>query len=110
MNKSIISEGKTLAFVSYFPVFGTLIAYYLNNENKNEFISFHIRQALGIWLFYFVCAISVSTYDSSTLRLCLWVGFGSLLLYGLFSALLGLAKPLPLLGALFQKWFYKIGH
>jgi uncharacterized membrane protein len=110
MNQNTIKEGKNLAFVSYLPIFGTVIAYFMNNDRKNEFTSFHIRQALGIWLFYFICGVTVSNFDSSTLRLCLWVGFGSLLLYGMYTALSGLTKPLPLFGAFFQKWFSNLGR
>nr|WP_321235462.1 hypothetical protein [uncultured Psychroserpens sp.] len=110
MTENTIQQGKTLACVSYIPIFGTLIAYYLNADRKNPFTSFHIRQALGIFLFYLICAISVSTYDSSTLRLSLWVFFGTLLLYGFLMAFLGKQQTVPIIGPLFQKWFSNIGR
>lgn len=110
MTEETIQEGKTLAWISYLPVFGIVIAYFLNNDRKNEFTSFHIRQSIGIWLFYFICAISVSNFDSSMLRLSLWIGFGSLLLYGLLNALIGKAQTVPMIGYFFQKWFYNIGR
>ncbi len=108
MDNAIIAKGKTLAWVSYLPVFGIVIAYFLNNEKKNPFASFHIRQSIGIWIFYFICGVSTSTYDSSMLRMCLWIGFGSLLLYGFINAILGKVKTVPLIGPLFQKWFRNI--
>ena len=94
--------------MSYLPVFGVLIAYFLNNENKNNFTSFHIRQSLGLWLAYFICGVSVSYFDSEMVRYCLWISFGSLFLYGFFTALIGNSTPVPLLGHLFQKWFKAI--
>ena len=109
MTENTIKEGKTLACVSYIPIFGTLIAYYLNADRKNSFTSFHVRQALGVFLFYLICAISVSNYDSSTLRLCLWTFFGALIMYGFIMALLGKEQTIPAIGPLFQKWFSNIG-
>ncbi len=110
MDQQTIEEGKTLAWVSYLPIFGIVIAYFLNNDKKNPFTSFHIRQSIGIWLFYFICGISVSTFDSSMLRQSLWIGFGTLLLYGFINAILGKTQTVPLIGDLFQKWFYKVGR
>ncbi|MCD2259009.1 hypothetical protein [Psychroserpens luteolus] len=109
MTEDIIKQGKTLACVSYLPIFGTLIAYYLNADKKNPFTSFHIRQALGLWLAYLICAISVSNFDSATLRMCLWVFFGTLVLYGFIIAFLGKLQTIPVLGPYFQKWFSNIG-
>lgn len=109
MNNNIIKEGKVLACVSYLPIFGTLIAFFLNADRRNNFTSFHVRQALGIWLFYFICSISVSNIDSSMLRLCLWTFFGVLLLYGFAMAFLEKYQTVPIIGPLFQKWFSNIG-
>jgi len=108
MNSKTINQGKILAFVSYLPIFGIIIAYFLNNDKKNSFTSFHIRQSLGLWLFYFICAVSLSNFDSALLRSYLWIGFGILFLYGLLTALVGSHFPVPILGPLFQKWFKNI--
>ena len=109
MNEHTIKEGKTLACVSYLPIFGTLIAYYMNLDKKNPFTSFHVRQAFGVWIFYIICAISVSNFDSANLRLTLWVFFGILLLFGFIMALIGKYQTIPIIGPLFQKWFSNIG-
>ena len=50
MTDQTIQEGKTLAIVSYFTLIGTLIAFFMNNEKRNQFTAFHTRQALGLWL------------------------------------------------------------
>lgn len=110
MDQHTITEGKTLAWVSYLPIFGIVIAYFLNVDKKNPFTSFHIRQSIGIWLFYFICAISVSNFDSSMVRMCLWISFGSLLLYGFINAIIGKTQTVPIIGKLFQKWFYNVGR
>ena len=51
-----IEQGKQTAIVSYLTIIGTIIAIFMNNETKNSFASFHIRQALGIFItFNAVC-------------------------------------------------------
>ena len=43
-------NGKNTAIISYLTIIGTIIAIILNNDKKNDFASFHIRQALGyLW-------------------------------------------------------------
>lgn len=110
MDEHTITEGKTLAWVSYLPIFGLIVAYFLNNDRRNAFTSFHIRQALGLWLLYFVCGISISNLDSEMLRYALWIFFGILLLYGFINAIMGKVQTVPVLGPLFQKWFANIGE
>ena len=41
---------KTIAIVAYLTIIGWIIALVMNNNNKSEFASFHIRQSLGIIL------------------------------------------------------------
>ena len=46
------------AVIAYITLIGTVIAIFMNQEeNKTEFASFHIRQALGIFISFFYWAI-----------------------------------------------------
>lgn len=110
MTEETIKQGKLLACVAYVPLFGILIAYFLNNERKNPFTSFHIRQALGLFLFYLICAISVSNLDSPTLRLWLWYSFTGLFIIGFASALFGKLYVIPIIGNFIQKTFKNLGR
>lgn len=47
---SNVEEGKTIAIISYITYIGLIIAIVLNNDKKNSFAAFHIRQSLGIGL------------------------------------------------------------
>jgi hypothetical protein len=38
----------------------------------------------------------------------MWISISVLWAYGIFSAIKGETKPIPLLGTLFQKWFTNI--
>ena len=47
---SVIEGGKTIAIISYITIIGLIIAFVMNNEKKNEFASYHIKQMLGLSL------------------------------------------------------------
>ncbi len=54
-----IEKGKNAAIVSYITIIGSIIAIFMNqDENRSNFASFHIRQALGIFLTFFFIGIS----------------------------------------------------
>ena len=102
MNNSI-EEGKSIAITSYILIIGVLIAMSMNSENKNSFASFHIRQALGLSLAF------ISNFDSFMITFPMWICISILWTYGIFSAIQGQTRPIPLVGNLFQKWFKSIG-
>ncbi|MBJ6369029.1 hypothetical protein [Snuella sedimenti] len=110
MNQQDIETGKGLAIVSYITIIGTIIAFFMNNDKKNPFTNFHIRQALGLWLTYFVLAWVVSAFDNWLATFGFWIFFGVLFIYGFINAIGGKAQAVPLLGELFQKWFASIGR
>lgn len=104
-----IENEKTIAIIAYITIIGWIIALIMNNDKKDPFASFHIRQMLGIccvafgigvislipflgWIIYAVGMILV---------LVLWIS-------GLMSALNNKQKPVPLFGEKFQDWFKNI--
>jgi uncharacterized membrane protein len=103
-----VEEGKTAAITSYILFVGVLIAMSMNSENKNSFASFHIRQALGISLTFISLGLIISNFDSLMISAPMWISVSVLWSYGIFSAINGNTKPLPLLGNYFQKWFKSI--
>jgi|SRR5690554_230460 len=100
-----IEEGKTMAIVAYMTIFGLIIAFIINNEKRNSFTAFHIRQSLGLGLFGI--ALSILSYVpfvgwlisllGSLLIIALWV-------IALISAVNGERKPVPIIGEKFQEW------
>ena len=109
MNRQTIEEGKSLAIVSYIWIFGVIIAYFLNNDKKNQFIYFHIRQSLGLWLTYMALAYMVGNFDSLMISTPFWLFFGVLFAYGFITAATGKAYPIPLVGNFYQKIFKGLG-
>ncbi|WP_118196859.1 DUF4870 domain-containing protein [Albibacterium indicum] len=106
VDQKTIDEGKTIAIIAYITVIGLIIAIVLNNDKKNAFAAFHIRQALGVGLASLVIGVlNIIPYIG-------WLAFavGSILLFvmwivGLINALSGKMKPVPVFGKQFEEWF-----
>ncbi|MFB0909643.1 MAG: hypothetical protein QMA99_01565 [Flavobacterium sp.] len=107
MNNTI-EKGKTAAITSYILGIGVFIAMSMNSEDKNTFASFHIRQGLGITLTFISLGLIISNFNSLLISASMWVFVSVLWSYGIFSAIKGETKPMPILGDLFQKWFSNI--
>ena len=45
-----VNEGKTIAIIAYITIIGLIIAFVMNNDKKNTFASYHIKQSLGLAL------------------------------------------------------------
>jgi len=106
--KNTIEEGKPAAITSYILIIGVMIAISMNSEKRNEFASFHIRQALGLTITFLSLGLIVSNFDSLMISATMWIFVSVLWTYGIFTAIKGDMKPLPLLGNLFQKTFHFI--
>jgi len=108
MENNTIEKGKTLAYASYITLIGTIITLFMNLENKNEYASFHIRQALGLNILFYVISYFVGYFDSIMISGAFYVFFIVLWAYGFITALQGQTTPMPILGSYFQKWFKSI--
>jgi uncharacterized membrane protein len=109
MENNNIEKGKTAAITSYILIIGVLIAMSMNSgEEKNSFASFHIRQALGLSITFISLGLIISNFDSPMISISMWIFLSVLWTYGIFSAINGETKPIPLLGKYFQKWLGSI--
>ena len=99
------AEGKKTAIIAYITLVGTVIAMFMNSEQKNSFASFHIRQALGIFLTFFLLGYFIGYFDSWSVTMAFWIFIFLLWLYGFLSALQGHSKPVPLVGDFYQRTF-----
>ncbi|WP_130735095.1 DUF4870 domain-containing protein [Flavobacterium sp. J27] len=105
MNNSI-EKGKNAAIVSYITIIGSVIAIFMNQEdNKSEFASFHIRQALGIFLTFFLLGYPIGYFNSWMVTSAFWLFIFILWIYGFLGALNGEKKLVPLVGEFYQKLF-----
>ena len=104
-NTNTVEEGKSIAITSYILVVGALIAMSMNADKKNPYASFHIRQAMGLSLLFVALGYTLSGFWSPMIVYPFWIFMSVLWGYGLFTAITGQTRPLPLLGGLFQKIF-----
>ena len=106
MENSTVTEGKTMAIISYITIIGTIIAFIMNNSTKNSFASFHIRQMIGLSLLSIVNSYVLgSLLGLGMVSMVIGLGIFVLWVLGLIGAVQGEEKRVPLLGDLFQDWF-----
>ena len=104
------SNSKTTATVAYLTIFGTIIAFFMNFEDKNQYAYFHIRQAMGLFATFFFISFFIGYFNSLMISGAFYVFFIVLWFYGFMSALSNSTKPVPLLGAFYQKLFKMVGE
>jgi len=103
--QNTVEEGKNIALISHITIIGTIIAIILNNDKKNTFASFHIRQTLGIFLLFFALGYPVGLFDDWMISSSLYIFIFILWAYSFVSAIQGQMNLIPLLGSFFQKFF-----
>jgi uncharacterized membrane protein len=101
-----IEKSKNTAIVAYITIIGSVIAIFMNQEeSKSEFASFHIRQALGLFLSFFLLGYFIGYFDSWTVTSAFYIFYFILWIYGFLGALQGDKKVLPIVGDFFQSTF-----
>lgn len=110
MTNQDIEEGKGLSIIAYLAIIGIIVAYYMNNDKKNQFTSFHIRQSLGLWLMFHILGFVASSFDNWSVSSGFYLFFGVLFIYGLIGAVSGKAQEVPIVGAFFQRIFSNLGR
>jgi uncharacterized membrane protein len=109
MKNLTIKEGKTIAIISYITIIGTIIAFVMNNDKKNSFASFHIRQAIGIYLLFFLINLLTRYGGMGWFDNFLYFIVLVFLVIGIVGAVQEEEKKIPFLGDQFQEWFKNIG-
>jgi uncharacterized membrane protein len=109
MSETSSGNGKTVAIISYLTLIGWIIAFIMNNNNKSEFGSFHLRQSLGIISISILLTIVNSTINIAILAWIVELGLIVFWVLGFIGAVQGEKKLVPLLGEQFQDWFKGIG-
>lgn len=103
---AVDKEGKKIAVISYITIIGLIIAFIMNNDKKDPFASYHIRQMIGLA----VTGLAMSVIGMIPILGWLIVILGSfMILYmwimGLVNASNGKMKPVPILGKKYGEWF-----
>jgi len=105
MENQTVNEGKTTAIISYITWIGTIIAFIMNNDKRNSFAAFHIRQMIGLSIFSLVNTFIIARYGGVWASGIVGLGLFVLWIIGFVGAIQGEEKKVPLVGDLFQDWF-----
>ena len=98
-----MNANKLTALTSYIGVVGLLIAYFQNKNIKSNFISFHIRQSLGLSVCFFVLGYPIGSFNSWIATYIFWGIYLLINLYAITTVLTGSKKPIPFIGIFIQK-------
>ena len=108
MENQTVNEGKTTAIISHLWIIGLIIAFFMNNNKKNSFASFYIRQMVGLNLIQLLNGWIIYKFIGGTAGAI--VGFIVFILWviSLIGAIKGEEKLVPAIGLQFQDWFKNI--
>jgi len=100
------ADDKTVAIVCYLTVIGFIIALVMRGNRRSPFVAFHLRQMLGFLIVGICCSfLMIIPILGWILAPLLFLALLVLWIIGFLGALNGTTKPVPVLGANFQKWF-----
>ena len=102
-----VSDDKTVAILSYITIIGFIVAVVLHGNKKTALGTFHLRQALGLWLTAIVCWVVLMFIPviGWVMTPFVMLGIFVLAVIGFIGAASGKMKPIPLLGDKYQRWF-----
>ncbi|MBF6598408.1 MAG: hypothetical protein ITF98_09320 [Fermentimonas sp.] len=103
------TQDKTIAIVAYLTVIGLVVALVLNNEKKDLFAKYHIRQSLGLVLTSIALSLInvipvlgwIVSMVGAFVLLFMWI-------MGLLNAVNGREKPVPILGEKYEEWLKSV--
>jgi len=105
-NESMASDAKNIAVIAYLTIIGLIVAFVMNQDKKLPFAQYHIVQSLGLA----ITGLSLMIIGMIPLLGWLISMIGSLVIIymwivGLINAINEKQKPVPILGAHYEKWF-----
>ena len=104
MNNTSTPEGKNLAIVAYITFIGMFIAYSINRDKKQAFVTAHIKNMCGL-VFGLLIAQTTQEYINSQLGDLLWWVMFSLWVYSIIAVLQNKLPNIPYISEKFQQWF-----
>lgn len=105
------TEDRSVAILSYLTIIGFIVAIVLHSSGKKSALgAYHLRQALGLMIAGFAAGIVGGVLAMIPILgflavLAIWGGLLVMWIMGLIAAAGGQQKPMPILGAQFEKWF-----
>ena len=99
------NTGNYRAILAYITFIGLIIAYVLNRDKQDKFVTYHIKNMFGLVLLLFISQLLQTNDSLLFLGEIVWVISFFLWVYSLLMAILNKKAGIPILTDLFQKWF-----
>ena len=97
-------SARTKAIIAYLTFVGTLIAFFINKENKDEFTTWHIKNMFGLLLLLLISQVTQAYIDMFFGEI-LWLIAFVLWMFSLVMAILNKKQAIPYFSDKFQEWF-----
>jgi uncharacterized membrane protein len=102
-------QDNSIAIISYLTLIGLVIAFVMNNEKKQPFARYHIRQSLGLNVtgiaLGLVNVIPILGWIISIIGVFVLIYMN---IMGIINAVNRKEKPLPILGKQYEEWFKSV--
>lgn len=95
---------KMIAIIAYAPFVGFVIAYFMNREISEPFVTWHIKNMFGLFLL-FIVALIVQAQINLQAGDIIWFLVLLLWIYSIVMALMQKKKGVPFFDNKFQHWF-----
>jgi uncharacterized membrane protein len=100
------STGNFKAILAYLSFIGLIIAYILNIDEKDKFVTYHIKNMFGLVIILFITTTFFNGNEFlQFIGQIAWTTSFFIWAYSLVMAITGKQKGIPILTDLFQKWF-----
>ena len=100
------NKGNFKAILAYLSFIGLIIAYILNIDEKDKFVTYHIKNMFGLVIILFITTTFFKGNEFlQFIGQIAWTTCFFLWIYSLVMAITGKEKGIPILTDLFQKWF-----
>lgn len=100
------TTGNYKAILAYITFIGLIIAYVLNMDEKDKFVTYHIKNMFGLVILLFISMTFLKgNYILQFMGQIVWVMSFFMWVFSLLMAITGKSKGIPVITDLFQKWF-----
>ena len=104
MSKTNRPKGKNIALVAYITFIGMFIAYTINRDKKDAFVTAHVKNMCGL-VFGLLIANTTQAYINPVLGDVIWWVAFCLWIYSILTVLNNKMPNIPFLSEKFQQWF-----
>jgi len=104
---NISKDGKLAAIIAHFFILGPIIAFFINQEEKDSFGKFYIRQNVGLTCVFLLLGSLVGAIPNPYAAYGFYAFIFILWIYSFSGAVSNEYKLIPFIGGFIQKIFTK---